>query len=180
MKQISAAYASKLAIGIELARHSARAITITSAARLKASDARAIYRQVNGRGSNPGNTPYDPQWFLSNKIKRQHSALLLLLYCKYRTNLELSDAKHDAHGLALALAFRVYSKVTNDTPVINLNRLNFLIGKGFCIGWRDIIKGGSSKFELDNVKVITCKVCKIPHLAEAHFVNYVCAECQAH
>lgn len=176
MTHISDSYASKLSIAYELAKLRARAVTITSVAHTKSADSRAKYKQVHGSQSRSGQTPTDHQWFLFNQTRRQHGALLLLLYARYRASLEPSP---DAHGLAFVMAYRMYSQMSDGEPLVSPERFNLLAGKGYSIGWRDITKGGQTKFLADNVKVAMCKKCRIPHLAEAHYLNYICPSDQA-
>jgi len=181
MTHISKSYANKLAIAGELARLGARAVTISSVARTKPADSRAKYQQLQGKQSRSGQTPTDHQWFLFNQERRQHGALLLLVYHKYRDWL---DSNPDAHGLAFLLAYRVYlDAVKVDAAgaeaLVSLERFNLLISKGFPQGWRGIIKEGHTKFFSDNVKVTICKKCRVHHLAECHYVNYICPSCQS-
>lgn len=167
-------YESKLAIAVELAKLGARAVTITSAARTKPADSRDTYKNIRGSQSQSGQTPTDHQWFLFNQTRRQHGAFLLLAYFSYRTK----HKEHaDAHGLAFALAYRTYKRMTGEIPLVSPERFNLLVGHGFSIGWQGIIKGASSKFPFDNVKIVNCRKCRIPHLAEAHFLSYVCPAC---
>lgn len=174
MKTFSPLYASKLAIAVELAKLGARAVTITSVARTKPADSRIVYKQVRGNQSQSGQTPTDHQWFLFNRTRRLHGAFLLLSYFTYRTR---HKDNPDAHGLAYTLAYKVYKQITDENPIVSPERFNLLVGHGFSIGWQGIIKGGSSKFPFDNVKVVNCRKCRMPHLAEAHFLSYVCPVC---
>lgn len=172
---ITDSYASKLAMAGELAVLGARAVTITAVARVKPGDARAKYRQVNKTQSRSGQTPSDHQWFLATPVRRQHGALLLLLYAAYRARF---DQNPDAHGLAFIIAYRQYLSVCYDTPSppVSTERFNLLVGAGFSVGWRDIIKGRSSNFASDNVKVLKCRVCNVPHLVEEHLRSFTCQE----
>lgn len=177
MTHISSNYAAKLAIAGELAKMDARAVTISAVAKIKPADARAKYKQMQGTQSRSGQTPTDHQWFLLNQSRRQHGALLLLTYAKYREEFEPHP---DAHGLAFVFAFRMYVQVLRvpaDQAPVSPERFNLLVGKGFEIGWRDITKAGSSKFAADNVKVMQCKACRTHHLVESHFINYRCQSC---
>jgi hypothetical protein len=174
MAHISDNYAAKLAIAEELVRLGARAITITAVARIKPADSRAKFRQIYNRSSQTGQTPTDHDWFLTSKIRRQHGAALLFLYAKYRQSLQSSP---DALGLAVTLAYRVYLRVTNNNPEINIERFTLLVNKGFSIGWTGILSGKSSNFTDGNIKLLQCKKCKISHLVEAHFISYVCQSC---
>jgi len=175
MAHITNSYASKLAIAGELARMGARAVTISSVARTKPADSRAKYKQLQGNQSRSGQTPTDHQWFLASQTRRQHGAFLLMTYAKYRQYLE---PQPDAHGLAFVMAYNLYTRAINGEPLVSLERFNLLVGKGFVIGWRDILKGGHSKFDSENVKVTMCKRCRIHHIAEAHYLNYICAQCE--
>lgn len=173
MAHISDSYASKLAIAFELAKLRARAVTITAIAKTRTQHSSEKYQQVWGRQSPPGRTPSDHEWFLGTQQRRRHAALLLLMYHQYRVSYEPDP---DAHGLAFVMAYRRYVLVTHNRPVIEINRLNLLIHTGFGIGWRGILKGGASKFDSENVKVLNCRKCRIPHLVEAHFRSYECPD----
>jgi hypothetical protein len=168
-------YASKIVIAQALASMNARAVTITSVARTKPADSRAIYKSVTGSQSQSGQTPTNHEWFLGSRPLRLHSAMLLLMYALYREQHRTSD---DAHGIAFTLTLYNYQLMYGKEALISPERMVLLIGHGFGIGWREITKGGPSKFAADNVKVMKCRVCKIPHLVEAHFINYLCGECQ--
>lgn len=174
MNNPSPNYQSKLDMATELASLGARAVTITAVARTKSSDSRIAYKQIHGRQSQSGQTPTDHEWFLTNQTRRQHAAYLLITYAKYRAHLQQSP---DAHGLAFIMAYKNYLALCKNNPAINLERLNLLITTGYGIGWKDITKGGSSKFGSGNVRVMKCRKCTIPHLVEAHYINYVCPTC---
>jgi hypothetical protein len=175
MTHISSNYASKLAIAGELARLDARAVTITSVAGTKSADSRAKYKQVHGFQSRSGQTPTDHQWFLASQRRRQHAAFLLLTYVRYRGSLEPSP---DAHGLSFVLAYRLYLETLQGERLVCPERFNLLVRKGYQFGWREITKGGHSKFPSDNVMVTICKKCRVHHLAESHYLNYVCPSCR--
>lgn len=176
MSPISTNYASKLAIANELAKLGARAVTITAVARTKPADSRAVHKRVRGHQSQSGQTPTDHEWFLLNRTRRLHAAYLLIVYAMFRSAHESSP---DSHGLAFTMAYRDYKQLTQGKPVITPERLNLLITTGYGIGWRDITRGGASKFPSDNVKVMNCRKCRVPHLVEAHYLNYVCPACSS-
>jgi hypothetical protein len=167
-------YASKIAIAQALAGMSARAVTITSVARTKPADSRAIYKSITGAQSQSGQTPTNHEWFLGSRPLRMHGAMLLLMYALYREQHKNSD---DAHGIAFTLTLYNYQLMYGRDALISPERMVLLISHGFGIGWRDITKGGPSRFPADNVKVMRCRTCKLPHLVEAHFISYVCGEC---
>jgi hypothetical protein len=167
----SLAYASKVALASELAKMGARAVTMTAVARTKPSDSRAIYRKLNGAASQSGQTPTNHEWFLMSKQLRQHAAFLLICYAMYRNAYEPHP---DAHGTAFTLTYKNYLAVCGEAPPISPERLVLLISNGFSIGWRDILSGGASKFPSENMRVMRCRACKVPHLAEAHFRTYEC------
>lgn len=171
----SVPYASKVVIAQALAGMGARAVTITSVARTKPADSRAIYKSVTGTQSQSGQTPTNHEWFLASRTLRQHAALLLIMYAMYR---EKYDGDHDAHGLAFTLAYHNYLLVCMGEAPISPERMVLLITNGFSIGWREITKGGVSKFPQDNVKVMKCRGCSLPHLVEAHFIRYKCTSCE--
>lgn len=173
MKTPSPNYESKLYMARALAALGARAVTITAVARTKSDDSRKIHRQVNGHGSNPGQTPTDPEWLMANRTRRLHAALLLIFYEGWRKTYQ---SLPDAHGLAFIMAYRDYQRLVPGNQAINPERLNLLVS-GFNIGWREITKGGSSKFATDNVRVMNCKKCRLPHLVEAHHITYICPVC---
>ena len=172
----SLAYASKVVIAQALAGMGSRAVTLTSVARTKPADSRAIYKRVTGKQSQSGQTPTNHEWFLSSRTLRLHAAMLLLMYASYR---EKHDKLHDAHGIAFTLSYNNYLGVCRSDPQISPERFALLAGTGFSIGWRDIPRGGASKFPHSNVKVMRCRKCKLPHLVEAHFVRHTCSECLA-
>lgn len=172
----SKSYASKVAIAEALASMSARAVTMTAVARTKPADSRAIYKSVTGSQSQSGQTPTNHEWFLGSRILRLHAAILLLMYADYRAK---HEPTHDAHGIAFALSYNNYLKLCMGSALISPERFALLAGNGYSIGWRDIPKGGASKFVRDNVKVMRCRQCRLAHLVEAHFVRYKCTECLA-
>lgn len=172
----SAPYASKVAIAQFLAGMGARAVTITAVARTKPADSRAIYKEVNGTQSLSGQTPTNHEWFLGSRQLRLQAAYLLLMYASYR---ERNSTEADAHGIAFTLAYHNYRRLYPGEALVSPERLALLIGGGYSIGWREIPKGGVSKFAAGNVKVARCRKCALPHLVEAHFRKYECAECQA-
>lgn len=172
----SAPYASKVAIAQALAAVGARAVTITAVARTKPADSRAIYKEVNGTQSLSGQTPTNHEWFLGSRSLRLQAAFLLLTYAAYR---ESNSAHPDAHGIAFTLAYHNYRRLYPSEVMISPERLALLIGGGYSVGWREIPKGGVSKFTAGNVKVAKCRKCGLAHLAEAHFRKYECADCQA-
>jgi hypothetical protein len=172
----SAPYASKVAIAQALAGMGARAVTITAVARTKPADSRAIYKEVNGTQSLSGQTPTNHEWFLGSRQLRLQAAYLLLMYAAYR---ERNSVEADAHGIAFTLAYLNYRRLYPVDALISPERLALLIGGGYSIGWREIPKGGVSKFAAGNVKVARCRKCALPHLVEAHFRKYECAACQA-
>lgn len=170
----SAPYASKVAIAQALAAMGARAVTITAVARTKPADSRAIYKEVNGTQSLSGQTPTNHEWFLGSRSLRLQAAFLLLMYVAYR---ERHGADHDAHGIAFTLAYHNYRRLYPGEALISPERLVLLIGGGYTVGWREIPKGGASKFMAGNVKVAKCRRCGLPHLVEAHFRKYECSAC---
>lgn len=170
----SASYASKVAVGQALAAFGARAVTLTTVARTKPADSRAIVKTITGTQSQSGQTPTNHAWFLGNRQLRQHSALLLLMYAAYR---EKHEPLPDAHGIAFTLTYNNYLGVCRGKALISPERFALLAGNGFSIGWRDIPRGGASKFPHDNVKVMRCRKCRVPHLIEAHFRSHTCSEC---
>lgn len=172
----SAPYASKVAIAQAMAGLGARAVTLTAVARTKPADSRAIYKEVNGTQSLSGQTPTNHEWFLGSRQLRLQAAYLLLMYAAYR---ERDRSEPDAHGIAFTLAYHNYRQLYPGEALISPERLALLIGGGYNIGWREIPKGGVSKFAAGNVKVAKCRKCSLPHLCEAHFRSYVCTDCQA-
>lgn len=172
----SSSYASKVAIAQANAAMGARAVTLTSVARTKPADSRAIYKSVTGMQSQSGQTPTNHEWFLTNRTLRMHSALLLLMYAAYR---EKHEPLADAHGIAFTLTYNNYLRVCGAQAQISPERFALLAGNGFSIGWRDIPRGGASKYPHGNVKVMRCRRCRVPHLVEAHFVRHTCSECLA-
>lgn len=174
MKTISPAYASKIYLAIELAKLNCRAVTITAVARTKPADARDLFKRVHKTQSESGQTPTNHNWFLQNQQRRIHAAALLIFYNKYRLRYENVP---DSHGIAFALSLKRYNRMCNGDPLVSPERFNLLVTGGFGIGWKDILKGASSKFPFENVKLITCRKCKTPHLVEAHYLNYVCPDC---
>lgn len=174
MSKFSNSYSSKLVLAKDLAVLGARAVTITAVARTRPADSRLVHKDVTGQQSNPGRTPTDHEWFLANQTRRQHAAFLLVAYEKYR---EVHQESPDAHGIAFTLTYRDYVKLCKGKPLVPIERVNLLITNGYSIGWRNITRGGSSKFLSGNVKVIGCKKCSTLHLAEEHCLSYVCASC---
>lgn len=174
MSKFSSQYSSKLVIAKELASLGARAVTITAIARTRPADSRIVHRDVRGHQSQSGRTPTDHEWFLANRTRRMHAAFLLVSYAKYR---QAHEESPDSHGLAFTMAYRDYVKVCKGKPLAPIERVNLLISNGYGIGWRNITKGGSSKFPSGNVKVINCKRCRTPHLVEEHSLSYICAAC---
>jgi hypothetical protein len=172
----SVQYASKVAIAQALAGMGCRAVTLTSVARTKPADSRAIVKTTTGMQSQSGQTPTNHAYFLSNRSLRLHAAMLLLMYAAYR---EKHEPLPDAHGIAFTLTYNNYLRMCRSEPLISPERFSLLAGNGFSIGWREIPRGGASKFPHDNVKVMRCRRCKTPHLAEAHFVRYTCTDCLA-
>ena len=172
----SVSYASKVAISQALAAMGARAVTLTSVARTKPADSRAIYKTVTGTQSQSGQTPTNHEWFLGSRTLRLHSALLLLMYAAYR---EKHEPLHDAHGIAFTLSYNNYLGLCMGAALSSPERFALLAGNGYSIGWREISRGGASKFPRDNVKVMRCRKCQLPHLVEAHFVRHTCTECLA-
>jgi hypothetical protein len=172
----SLAYASKVAIAQANAAMGARAVTLTSVARTKPADSRAIYKSVTGNQSQSGQTPTNHEWFLQSRNLRLHSAMLLLMYAAYR---EKHEPLPDAHGIAFTLSYSNYLGVCRGEALISPERFALLAGNGFSIGWRDIPRGGASKFPHDNLKVMRCRKCRLPHLIEAHYVRHTCTECLA-
>jgi hypothetical protein len=170
----SASYASKVAIAQACAAMGARAVTLTSVARTKPADSRAIYKSVTGSQSQSGQTPTNHEWFLGSRTLRLHSALLLLMYAAYR---EHHEPLPDAHGIAFTLSYNNYLGTCGGEALISPERFALLAGNGFSIGWREIPRGGASKFPTGNVKVIRCRKCRLPHLVEAHFVRHTCSHC---
>jgi hypothetical protein len=177
MKLIQPAYQNKIDVAEYLAALGCRAVTISAVAKTVAADARDIYKRVNNTLSPSGQTPKDHQWFLQNQQRRQHGAFLLLMYCKFRTGLE-ETAKHDAHGLAFALTLKIYRDVfklaAGEELLVSPERFSLLVTNGYQFGWREIIRGKTSSFRSDNVKIMKCRKCKMPHLTEAHYVSYEC------
>lgn len=169
-------YASKVSIAQALASMRARAVTLTSVARTRPADSRAIYKSVTGMQSQSGQTPTNHEFFLTSRPLRLHSAALLLMYAAYRARHEPSP---DAHGVAFVLSYNRYLRMCQSEPLINPERFSLLVSNGFAIGWRDIPHGGTSKFPTDNVKIMPCRKCKTPHLTEAHFISYTCTACLA-
>lgn len=177
MTAITEVYASKLCVADYLGKLRARAVTITAVARTRPTDSAAAYARHNGLRSPPGQTPKDHRWFLREPQNRRHAALLLLLYAKYRA---VFEPQADSHGLAFSIAYATYLRVTgkdSDSALVSIERFNLLVGTGFGYGWRGIPNGSSSKFAEDNVKILNCTKCKLPHLVEAHRLNY---ECKSH
>lgn len=174
MSAISPNYASKLAIARELAILGARAVTITAVARTKPADSRNVHKEIRGHQSQSGQTPTDHIWFVANRTRRLHAAFFLITYVKYRIRFEPLP---DAVGLAFSMAYRDYIRIIGKEQPISPERLNLLVTKGYEIGWKKILSGGESKFKKDNVKVVNCKKCKVPHLVESHYLNYVCTAC---
>lgn len=174
MSKFSEHYPSKLALAKNLAAMGARAVTITAIARTRPADSRLVHKDVTGQHSNPGRTPTDHEWFLSNQTRRRHAAALLVAYERYRA---AHSESPDSHGIAFTLTYSDYRRMCNGRPLVPIERVNLLITNGYGIGWCSISKGGSSKFTSANVKVIACKKCGILHLAESHCLSYVCASC---
>lgn len=177
MKQVQSAYQSKIDIAEELAFLGARAVTISAVAKTNAADSRDIFKRIRKAQSQSGQTPKDHQWFFANRARRLHGALLLLLYCKYRTGLNIP---HDGHGIAFAMTLRTYHKLypNSDDQVVSPERFSLLVTVGFQFGWQKIIRGEASKFRSDNLKVMKCRKCNLPHVAEAHYRTYVCPLCE--
>lgn len=176
MKYQHSAYQAKLDIAEELALLGARAVTISSVAKTNPSDSRELFKQIRKTQSQSGQTPTDHEWFLANRTRRLHGALLLLMYAQFRAELNL---QHDGHGLAFTLALRSYHQLFKEDAIVSPERFSLLATNGYAIGWQNIIRGGASKFRSDNVKVMKCRKCLIPHLVEAHYINYTCQIHQA-
>ena len=170
----SVSYASKVACAQALAAMGARAVTLTSVARTKPADSRAIYKTVTGTQSQSGQTPTNHEWFLGSRTLRLHSAMLLLMYASYRDH---HEPLPDAHAIAFTLSYNNYLGMCRGEALISPERFALLAGNGFSIGWREIPRGGASKFPNGNVKVMRCRKCRLPHLVEAHFVCHTCTDC---
>lgn len=178
--KVSRTYESKLVIAGELARMGMRAVTLTDVAMTKPADSREAYRAINGKQSSSGQTPTFHRWFFQTKTRRMHAALLCLMYVKYRKFYEGRDP--NPHGMAFTVAFKTYKNILGERPLDEENeitgeRLNLLIGKGFEVTWKRIAEGERTTFGDDEAKVMACRKCRVPHLAEAHRVDYVCDTC---
>lgn len=177
LQKASQSYSSKIAIAEALAGFSVRAVTIAAVARIRPADARDIFVRFVGVPSKSGQTPKSHRWFLGRRTLRLHSAFLLLSYASYRQQYE---PNYDAHGIAFVLAYYNYQCLfPGQQPEISAERLALLINAGFGSRWRKIPDGVPSDFEADNVKILKCRKCALPHLVEAHQIGYVCEECQA-
>lgn len=179
-------YASKLVQAHHGALLGMRAVTLTDVAGTKPADSRQAFRAVNKRQSSSGQTPTFHQFFFANKQRRMHAAYLLLKYYAYRMSPEIA-ADPNPHGLAFLSAFDDYrlrlgifdvKKINDSETAITGERMNLLIGKGYDRNWREIPKGGVTCFENDNGKIMACRRCEVPHFVEAHYVNYICTECE--
>jgi hypothetical protein len=174
MAKHSDTYASKIRIAEKLAQMDCRAVTLSAVAKTRPLDSRKVVKQVKGTHSNSGQTPSDHQWFFETVDRRRLGALLVLEYHYQR---ERYNDNHDAHGVAFALAFDRYFKFFKGDTQINPERFNLLVTKGYDLNWRKIASGESTIFEYDNVCVLLCRSCRIPHLVEAHLVSYTCPRC---
>lgn len=170
-------YAAKLAIGHALAGMGMRAVTISEVAGTKPADSRETFRRVTGKQSSSGQTPTYHQWFLQSKIRRMHGAALCLWYVMYR---QAYEGRHpNPHGIAFLLAYKLYRQVLGAQVADTENdltgeRLHLLIGKGFERNWRQIPAGAPTTFDHDNLKIMQCRRCRVPHLVAAHHVSYDC------
>lgn len=173
MSNVSPAYASKLSIASSLARLGARAVTISAVARTKPSDSRETHKREQGFHSQSGQTPTDHRWFLANQKRRQHAAFLLIMFSKIRASIADNP---DALGLAFTMTYADYLRLYpgGEGAEISMERFTLLTNRGYPFGWKNIIKGESSKFGSDDVRVMNCRKCKIPHLVEIHYRSYEC------
>lgn len=179
--KVSRTYESKLHVAGELARMGMRAVTLTDVANTKPADSRNAYREINGKQSSSGQTPTFHPWFFQNKTRRMHAALLCLMYAKYRQFYE-DQGNPTPHGVAFTVIFKLYHKILggrrmDEENEITGERLNLLIGKGFEVTWKRIPAGESTTFGDSEAKVMACRKCRVPHLVEAHRVDYHCDTC---
>jgi hypothetical protein len=170
----SAHYANKVVIAEVLAGFGVRAVTITAVARVRPTDARAIYTRFVGSPSRSGRTPTSHKWFLGSRSLRLQSAFVLLTFAMYRQQYE---GEFDAHGISFVLTLYNYQSLYRNKGEISGERMALLINDGFGARWRQIPTGGTSDFEHDNVKILKCRGCALPHLVEAHKIGYTCESC---
>lgn len=171
------AYSSKMIIGGGLAGLTVRAVTIAAISGVSERDARALVTKTIGEPSRSGRTPVSQKWFLSKRNLRLQSAYLLLSYAKYREHFDGALSPFSL-GLAFTLTYDNYRRMYGANAEISAERLALLVKDGFGTRWRKIASGATSDFEHDNVKVLKCRKCMLPHLVEAEKINYVCEECQ--
>lgn len=179
MPTLSKAYASKIAVADALGMLRARAVTITAVARTRPVDSTAAYIRATGQSPHRGQKPKVARWALKTMEHRRHAAVLLLAYAQLRATFA---ERADAHGVAFVLAYQRYLAMVAAEPggaLVSIDRFNLLVGTGYSLGWRSISTGGTSKFADDNVKILRCTRCSLPHLVEAHRQRYKCDECIA-
>ena len=171
----TATYSTKLTLANQLTALGARAVTTSAITGVRPSDARQLFTDTFERPSHSGRTPTEPQWFLATQQRRKHAALLVLMYAKYR---ESFSNNPEGHALATVLAYQHYKEMTGaageTAPLVSIERFQLLAGVGFRRNWREVRRGGVSAFHENNVKLMPCKLCRVIHLAEAHYVSYIC------
>lgn len=163
--------------GLALARMQARACTISQLIGSTESEARALYKEANGRSSPSGQQPVDILWYVQTPERRFQSALLLLLY-------ERASQSYPP-GLALAHAYFHFSSMTaaewgdgfgtafRDTErdyTLSFARANYLAN--IYTDQKDLHGARRSQLQL-----IRCRLCSSIFLAEAHETDHRCPLC---
>ncbi len=174
MKIVSTTYANRLAIVEEFAHLGARAVVLSNLCHIRPAEAREICRQIQKKQATSGQTPTDHQWFLQTHERRKHGALLLLLFARF-AEYHQQQLPNDYIALGALLAYKTYSRLVPDR-LVSVERFFLLIDGGFKLS--GIFHHGYSGYGTDNIKILKCKNCQIPHLVEDFRISFICPACK--
>lgn len=174
MRIVSTTYANRLLIVEEFARLGARPVSLAALCRIRAADARRICRQIQQKVASSGQTPSDHRWFLQTHERRKHGALLLLLFSRFALCHQQAFPQ-DYLALGALQAYKTYARLIPER-LVSIERFILLIDGKFDL--HRIAHHGCSHYHADNIRIIKCKRCQIPHLVEDFRLSFICPDCK--
>lgn len=151
----------------------ARAVTIAAATGIRPTDARAIYKEIHGTVSPPGQTPHSLEWYLERPARRLQASLLLKLYFLC---IQYGYSTQQAFIAAYDVYWNIYgaadtSKRQQSERLIDPERGFYLVKRAGSFGALNAPGVGEA------IAALPCRSCGLEILSPTHEAAFVCPQC---
>lgn len=151
----------------------ARAVTITSATGIRLSDARDIYKDINGTASPSGMTPHSLDWYTERPARQLQASILLKLYAR------ATQRGYSAQQAFIA-TYEVYSNIygrargqLQTQRLVDPERALYLVKRSGDFGTLGAPGVG------EPVAMQACRSCGLEVLGAVREASFICPHCKS-